>query len=99
MQQPEVVESAFTAATTGAQRAINDLNINIMKKVDEIYVDKTCQKSTITNLYGINKNFDSIDGERAPTQDNESQTIILKVIAHTQTDEGSFVTADHHYYN
>lgn len=26
MQQPEVVESAFTAATTGAQRAINDLN-------------------------------------------------------------------------
>lgn len=26
MQTPEVVESAFTAATTGAHRALNDLN-------------------------------------------------------------------------
>ena len=67
MQQPEVVESAFTAATTGAQRAINDLNINIMKKVDEIYIEKMCQKSTITYLFGVNKNFDSRDEELVPT--------------------------------
>ena len=67
MQQPEVVESAFTAATTGAQRAINDLNINIMKKVDEIYIEKMCQKSTMTQLFGVNKNFDSRDEELVPT--------------------------------
>jgi hypothetical protein len=71
MQQPEVVESAFTAATTGTQRAINDLNANIMKKVDEIYVDKMCHKSTITQLFGVNKNFENKDEEMAPTKDNE----------------------------
>jgi hypothetical protein len=71
MQQPEVVESAFTAATTGTQRAINDLNANIMKKVDEIYVDKMCHKSTITQLFGVNKNFENKDEIMAPTKDNE----------------------------
>jgi hypothetical protein len=71
MQQPEVVESAFTAATTGTQRAINDLNANIMKKVDEIYVDKMCHKSTITQLFGVNKNFENKDEKMAPTKDNE----------------------------
>ena len=71
MQQPEVVESAFTAATTGTQRAINDLNVNIMKKVDEIYIEKMSHKSTITQLFGVNKNFDSRDEEMAPTQDNQ----------------------------
>ncbi len=98
MQQPEVVESAFTAATTGTQRAINDLNANIMKKVDEIYVDKMCHKSTITQLFGVNKNFENKDEEMAPTKDNECQTVIFKNFANTQTDEGSFAISEHHYY-
>jgi hypothetical protein len=69
-----VVESTFTAATTGTQRAINDLNHNIMKKTDEIYTDKNCHKSTITNLFGVNKSIENREEERAPTQDNECQT-------------------------
>jgi len=55
MQQPEIVESAFTAATTGTQKAINELNHNIMKKVDEIFVEKIAHKGTLTNLFGLNK--------------------------------------------
>jgi hypothetical protein len=54
-----------------------------MKKVDEIYVDKTYHKSTITQLFGINKNFDSRDEEMAPKQDNECQTVIFKNFANT----------------
>jgi hypothetical protein len=41
-----------------------------MKKVDEIYIEKMSHKSTITHLFGVNKNFDSRDEEMAPTQDN-----------------------------
>jgi hypothetical protein len=67
-----------------------------MKRTDEIYNDKNCHKSTITNLFGINKSIEKREEEEAPTQDNECQTHISKGIAHTQTDEGSF--GEHHYF-
>lgn len=69
MQQTEVVESAFTAATTGAHRALNDLNLNIMKKVDQIYSDNTCHKSTITNLFGVSRNIAQVEGESVPCKE------------------------------
>lgn len=66
MQQPEIVESAFTAATTGTQKAINELNHTIMKKVDEIFVEKVAHKGTLTNLFGLNKQIEKRDNEKAP---------------------------------
>lgn len=71
MQQPEVVESAFTAATTGTQKAINDLNHNIMKKVDEIYIERVAHKGTLTNLFGLNKTIEKKEETLAPKKDNE----------------------------
>lgn len=71
MQQPEVVESAFTAATTGTQKAINELNHSIMKKVDEIFIEKISHKSTLTNLFGLNKVIDKKDDSEVPKKDNE----------------------------
>ena len=82
-QQTEVVESAFSAATTGAQRAINDLNQNMMKKVDEIYADKYCHKSTITNLFGVNKNIEKVEDEAPPMKEAITQTVFPKNFANT----------------
>ncbi|TNV85928.1 hypothetical protein FGO68_gene4281 [Halteria grandinella] len=97
MQQPEIVESAFTAATTGTQKAINELNHNIMKKVDEIFVEKIAHKGTLTNLFGLNKQIEKKDEGKAPAKDCEVQVIWAKNNAHSQTDEGTLV--DHHYFS
>ena len=98
MQTPEVVESAFTAATTGAQRAINDLNHNIMKKVDEIFIEKISHKGTLTNLFGLNKVIDKKDNGNVPTRETEVQTSYNKSNAHAQTDQGAYVNDPYNNY-
>jgi hypothetical protein len=54
-----------------------------MKKVDEIYIDKSCHKSTITNLFGINKNIEKVEDEAPPMKDADAQTAFSKSFAHT----------------
>jgi hypothetical protein len=64
------------------------MNNSIMKKVDEIYLDKMVNKGTITNLFGLNKNIDKRDelGD-IPLRDQDVQTHFeyIKEV-HTQTD-------------
>jgi len=83
MQTPEVVESAFTAATTGAHRALNDLNHNIIKKVDDIFEERISHKGTLTNLFGLNKTIEKREQNAAPTRDNQVQTVGGTCMAHT----------------
>jgi len=49
-----------------------------MKKVDEIYADNFCHKSTITNLFGVNKNIEKVEDEAPPLKDTETQTVFPK---------------------
>lgn len=69
------MDNAFTAATTGVQRAINDVNQSYMKNVDELYYEKMRHIGTITYLKGIDKNIDKTDTEKVPTKDSSVQTI------------------------
>lgn len=73
MQTPEVVESAFTAATKGSHRAINDLNLNIMKRVDDMFVEKTSSKATLTEMFGLNRVFGRQNVGQAHTKEAEVQ--------------------------
>jgi hypothetical protein len=45
-----------------------------MKKVDEIYLENHAHKSTITNLFGVNKNIEKVEEEAPPLKDAEAQT-------------------------
>ena len=55
----------------------------MMKKVDEIYADKYCHKSTITNLFGVNKNIEKVEDEAPPLKEANTQTVFPKNFAHT----------------
>ena len=69
----------------------------MMKKCDEIYADKYCHKSTITHLFGVNKNIEKVEEEAPPLLDTNTQTDLPKNYANTQTDEGMHSTAEYFF--
>jgi len=67
MQSPEQIENAFSVAAKGSQKAINDLNEQFLMKVEEMYTEKMKDKSTLTNLWGLNKTIEKRDdNEKLP---------------------------------
>ena len=70
-----------------------------MKKVDEIFIEKISHKSTLTNLFGLNKVIDKKDDVAVPLKDQEVQYVDQKVNAHCQTDERSIGDMNSHFVN